>query len=94
MYEGQGNSITMESLATVLGGAFLINVAIVLLWFCLTALMRDVFYKMVENWGFAVSRHEFDLVNYAGMALMKILNLVFFLSPYLAIKLWLRRRRQ
>jgi Na+/alanine symporter len=94
MNEGQGHNITMESLATVLGGAFLINVAIVLLWFCLTALMPDVFYKMVENWGFAVSRHEFDLVNYAGMALMKILNLVFFLSPYLAIKLWLRRRRQ
>jgi Family of unknown function (DUF6868) len=94
MNEGQRHSITMESLATVLGGAFLINVAIVLLWFCLTTFMPEVFYKLIENWGFAVSRHEFDLVNYTEMALMKILNLVFFLSPYLSIKLWLRLRKK
>ncbi len=93
MNEGQRHSITLEALATVLGGAFLINVAIVLLWFCLTTFVPDWSYAMVEKW-FAVSRHEFDLVNYAGIAFMKLLNLVFCLAPYLSIKLWLRKKRQ
>lgn len=82
----------MESLATVLGGAFLINVAIVLLWFCLTTFMPEGLYSIIEKW-FAVNRHEFDLVNYAGIAFMKLLNIVFFLSPYLSIKLWLRKKK-
>ena len=93
MNEGQRHSITLEAVATVLGGAFLINVAIVLLWFCLTTFVPDWSYVMVEKW-FAISRHEFDLVNYAGIAFMKLLNLVFCLSPYLSIKLLLRKKKQ
>ena len=93
MNEGQGHNITMEALASVLGGAFLVNVAIVLLWFCLALFTPDWFYKLIGNC-FAVSRHEIDLVNYSGIAFMKLVNVAFFLSPYLAIKFRLRKRRQ
>ena len=93
MNEGQRHDITLEALASVLGGAFIINFVIVLLWFGLTLFTPDWFFKLIEKW-FAVSRHEFDLVNYAGIALMKLINLAFFLSPYLSIKLWLRKKRQ
>ena len=93
MNEGQRHSITMEALASVLGGAFIVNFVIVLLWFRLALFTPDWFYQLIEKW-FAVSRHEFDLVNYAGIALMKLFNIVFFLSPYLSIKLLLRLRKR
>ncbi len=92
MNEGQRHNITLEALASVLGGAFIINFVIVLLWACLALFTPEWFYKLIENW-FAVSRHEFDLVNYSGIALMKLFNIVFFLSPYLSIKLWLRKKK-
>jgi len=92
MNEGQRNNITIEALATVLGGSFLINFALLLLWFCIILFLPEWFYRMNEKW-FAISRHEFDLINYTGIAFMKIINIVFFLCPYLSIKLWLRKKK-
>jgi hypothetical protein len=92
MNDGQRNTITFESLATVLGGSFLISYAILVLWFLIFLFAPDCLYGLNTKW-FAIGRHEFDLINYSGMAFLKIINLVFFLSPYLAIKLWLRKRR-
>ena len=92
MNEGQRNNITIEALATVLGGSFLINFALLLLWFCIFLFLPEWFYRINENW-FAISRHEFDLINYTGIAFLKIVNIVFFLCPYLSIKLWLRKNK-
>jgi len=92
MNEGQRHSITLEALATVLGGAFLINFALLLLWFCIFLFLPEWFYRINEKW-FAIGRHEFDLINYTGIAFMKIINIVFFLCPYLSIKLWLRKKK-
>ena len=92
MNDGQRNSITFEALATVLGGSFLISYAVLVVWFLIILFAPDCFYGLNTKW-FAISRHEFDLINYCGMAFLKIMNLVFFLCPYLAIKLWLRQRR-
>ena len=92
MNEGQRNNITIEALAAVLGGSFLINFALLLLWFCIFLFLPEWFYRINENW-FAISRHEFDLINYTGIAFLKIVNIVFFLCPYLSIKLWLRKNK-
>ena len=92
MNDQQGNTITLEALATILGGSFLISYAILLIWFLMFLFAPDCLYGMNTRW-FAISRHEFDLINYCGIAGMKIINLVFFLCPYLSIKLWLRKRR-
>ena len=93
MKDGQRNNITMESLATVLGGSFLIGYAVLLLWFLIILFTPDGLYRISTHW-FAIDRHEFDVVNYGGMVLLKIINLAFFLCPYLSIRLWLRRNRQ
>ena len=92
MNEGQRNNITIETVAAVLGGSFLINFALLLLWFCIFLFLPEWFYRINENW-FAISRHEFDLINYTGIAFLKIVNIVFFLCPYLSIKLWLRKNK-
>jgi hypothetical protein len=92
MNDGQRNNITLEALATILGGSFLISYVVLLLWFFIFLFAPDCLYGINTKW-FAISRHEFELINYCGMAFLKILNLVFFLCPYLSIKLWLRKRR-
>lgn len=92
MNDEQGNNITLEALASILGGSFLISYAVLLLWFLFFLFAPDCLYGLNTKW-FAISRSEFDLINYGGMAFLKIINLVFILSPYLAIKLLLWKRR-
>ena len=92
MNDEQRNNITLESLATLLGGSFLISYAILIVWFLIFLFAPDCFYALNTKW-FAISRIEYDLINYGGMAFLKILNLVFFLCPYLAIKLLLWKKR-
>ena len=92
MNDGQRHTITVEALATILGGSFLISYAILVLWFLMVLFAPDSLYGLNTRW-FAITRHEFDLVNYSGIAFLKIINLVFFLCPYLSIKLLLRKRQ-
>ena len=53
MNDEQRNTITLESLATILGGSFLISYAVLLVWFLFFLLAPDCFvwteYKMVPN---------------------------------------------
>jgi hypothetical protein len=92
MFNDQRNYITLEALAAILGCTFLFNLAILLLWFCIILFLPEWFYRINENW-FAISRHELDLINYCGIAFLKIINIVFFLLPYLSIKLLLRKNK-
>jgi hypothetical protein len=92
MKDEQGNNITLEALASILGGSFLISYAILLLWFLIFLFAPDCLYGLNTKW-FGISRSDFDLINYGGMVFLKIINLVIFLSPYLAIKLLLRKKR-
>ena len=77
-----------ELLAFLLWGAGL-NYAILLLWFGVFVFAHDWLYRMHTRW-FAVSREAFDGLNYAGVAIYKIGNMLFFLVPALA--LWLSGR--
>jgi hypothetical protein len=79
------DGIGAGELATILGGGFLFNYAIMLLWFIVYLAAPDWLYGMNSRW-FPVTRHEFDLVNYYGIAIYKVINIAFFLSPYLALK--------
>lgn len=92
MKTGECNNNLVGEMATILGGSFLLSYAILLLWFIIVLTAPDWFYGINARW-FAISRHEFDLVNYSGMAFLKITNIVFFLCPYLSIKIWLRRKK-
>ncbi|MRR58861.1 MAG: hypothetical protein EG824_11710 [Deltaproteobacteria bacterium] len=87
----QGNNITLENLATILGGAFLFNLALLLLWSLAFITAHDWMYGMNTRW-FNIGRHEFDLLNYGLIGFLKIINIAFFLFPYLSIKLLLRRK--
>ena len=87
----QGKNFTLENLATILGGVFLFNLALQLLWALIFIAAHDWMYVMNSRW-FGISRHEFDLLNYGLIGFLKIINIAFFLFPYLSIKLLLRRK--
>jgi heme/copper-type cytochrome/quinol oxidase subunit 2 len=92
MNEEQRNNITLETVATILGGSFLFNLVILLLWFMIVLFAPAWYYAITEKW-FAITRHESDLINYSGIAFMKIINIVFFLCPYVSIKFCLRKKK-
>ncbi len=47
---------------------------------------RNWIYRMHTRW-FKISEEQFDSIHYAGMAIFKLAAWVFFIIPYLAIKL-------
>lgn len=73
-------------LEPMLGLAALINFAVLLLWFGIYAAAPDWLYRSHHRW-FALSRERFAEIHYTGMAIFKILILVFNLGPYLALLL-------
>lgn len=82
----------LESLSAILGTCFLLTYAFLLLWFIFYWVGGDWGYKITSNW-FEVSRHDYDLMSYFGIAFVKICNILFFLFPYLSIRLLLRRKK-
>jgi hypothetical protein len=68
-----------------------LSVLLLLLWFAGYLAMADFAYSIHSKW-FNLTRHEFEMMNYFGMALVKMIAVMFFGVPYLAI--WLVRRGQ
>ena len=62
MSEEKRTSITLEALATILGGAFLINYAILILWFLIMLCAPEYFFDLIAKL-FAIGRHEAELIN-------------------------------
>jgi len=83
----------LEVTAKILIRCFILNFAVILLWF--------VFYLIGSGrWGyelhskiFDISRHEFAVINYCGIAFAKLCNFIFFLFPYVAIRIVLKLKQ-
>jgi hypothetical protein len=81
----------LDAVAGVCLWCFVLSMCLLLLWF--------VFYLGAGNWVYSVhsrffdiTRHEFEVVGYCGAGLVKIAAFLFFLFPYVAIKLILRKK--
>ncbi|MCL5126347.1 MAG: hypothetical protein M1511_17980 [Deltaproteobacteria bacterium] len=83
--------ILLESLSAIFGTCFLLTLALLLLWFIFYFVGGDWGYRITSNW-FDVSRHDYDLMSYFGITFVKICNILFFLFPYLSIRLLLRKK--
>jgi hypothetical protein len=87
-------SYLLESMAGILIRCFFLSIALLLVWF--------VYYLIAGDWGFNISvklyglklnRNEYDLLVFYGMAFIKTCAFIFFLFPYVAIKLVLRANK-
>ncbi len=76
----------LETVAMVLIRCFWIGFAIVLFWFVIILCASDFVYQ-VHSTFFTMSETQFDLMHYGGLGLTKLVVFIFFLIPYLAIKM-------
>ena len=79
----------LETCSAVLIRCFLIEIALLLLWFFIFLFMGDLAFK-IHSALFDITRHDFDLMNYYGMAFIKVVGFLLFLCPYISIRLVLK----
>ncbi len=73
------------TIRSVLLWSGLINYGILILWVLATLAARK-FYHRIASW-FGVSAEHFDLLNFVGLMFYKLAIFLFFLVPYLAIRI-------
>jgi hypothetical protein len=83
----------LDQVAGIFLRCFLMCYALLLLWAVIYFLVGNWTYGIQAGW-FELSRHDFALVNYCAIAFTKICAIIFFLFPYLSIKLVLRNKRK
>ncbi len=76
----------LDVLATILIRCFLGGMALLVVWFAMFVIAGDWIYQVHSRW-FQIPRQTFDAIHYAGMAVTKIAIILFFLLPWIAIKL-------
>ena len=81
----------LDAIAKILLRCFVLGYAFLLLWFVVYLIAGDALYRLNSSL-FGVSQHEMNLLHIYGIALVKIFVFVFFLFPYVAIRLVLRGR--
>jgi uncharacterized protein DUF6868 len=80
-----------DTLAKVLLRCWIFGFALLLLWLGVIVLAGDFLHRLHGNL-FGLSKHELDVIFYGALALLKVLVLVLFFFPWLAIRLVLRGR--
>ncbi len=80
---------TFDAIAAILLRCFVITVLALLFVWILIVFQGDFFYQ-IQTLFVDISRQDFDLFILYSLTLMKILNIVFFLFPFIGIKLFLR----
>jgi len=80
----------LEMIAKVLLRCFVFGCLFLLLWFAFYVLAEDVMHRMHGRL-FGFSKHEMALIHYCGMAYVKVCVILFFLFPYIAVRLVLRK---
>jgi hypothetical protein len=76
----------LDLVSKILLWCFVLGFAVLLFWFVCILAAGEFIYG-VHATMFDVSKHEFDVLNYYGMAVLKLFISVFYLIPYLAIRL-------
>jgi len=89
---GQEQDLFWERAAGILIRCFLMTMALLLVWFVLFALAGGFVYDLHSCW-FDLDWHTLSWFFYIGMASVKIIAIVFFLFPYIAIRLVLRKNK-
>ena len=85
-------NIVLDAIAGILLRCFILAIAVLLIWFVIYLLMGDFVYGIHAKI-FNITRENFELLCYYGMAYIKASAFLFFLLPYIGIKLVVRKNR-
>ena len=78
--------MTLEMLSEFLLWCFLINFGIMLAWFLMFTLARDLIFKVHSRW-FRLSEERFDAIHYSWMAFYKLAIFMLNFVPWLALQI-------
>lgn len=78
--------MTIEIIREVLAWCAVINYALLILWFLIFSLAHDWLHRLHGKW-FTISGENFDAIHYVSMAFFKLSIFLFFLVPYLALRI-------
>jgi TRAP-type C4-dicarboxylate transport system permease small subunit len=86
----QEQDLFLERVAAILIRCFIMTFALLLIWFCFFVVAGGFVYKAHSLW-FDLDWYDLNWFFYIAMAALKMIALVFFLFPYIAIRLVLRK---
>jgi MFS superfamily sulfate permease-like transporter len=81
----------LETIARVLIRCFFMGVALILIWLGFLVFAGEFTYN-IHSWFIPISRQQFDCIHYAAMAITKLCIFLFFLLPYIAIRIVLKKK--
>ncbi len=87
-----GQNDLLEKLSAVLIRCFFLSLALLFIWLIFYSIGGGAGCSLHSKW-FELSKHDYDLLNYFGIAFTKICAIMFFLFPYISIRLVLRRKK-
>ena len=82
---------TLEYLSQILLRCFLFAFALLFFVFFMVVLGGD-FASSIHSQLFDITKHQFDLIVYGGMIYMKTITFLFFLIPYISIRMVLKKK--
>ena len=82
----EANTRFMDTLSGLLIRCFFITVVMMIIWVIVYFIAGGIVFH-IQSKMFGLSKIHFELINYCAMTAVKIIAFVFFLTPYLAIKL-------
>jgi hypothetical protein len=81
-----------DTLAKILLRCGIFGFLLLLLWFGMYMLAGDVIYRLHGSM-FDLSKQDLDVIHYCGMAFVKLVVILFFLFPWAAIRLVLKKAK-
>ncbi|MFH2093397.1 MAG: DUF6868 family protein [Pseudomonadota bacterium] len=90
MNESNSVNVVLEKIAQILIRCFVMGLFVLCFWLISVLSAGNLAHK-VQSAIIPISIEHFHLINYAGMLAIKAFLLVFFLLPYIAIRLVLRK---
>lgn len=88
----QEQDLFLERLAGILIRCFLMTFALLMVWFIVYAFAGGFVYDLHSRW-FDLEPYDVSMIFYVGMVTLKIIAFVFFLFPYIAIRLVIKKQR-
>ena len=83
----------LDAIAKVLLWCFVLGFLLLLIWVGVFVLAGDVIHDLHGKM-FGLSPHELNLIHYCGIAFVKLCVFLFFLFPYIAIRMVLRTSKR
>ncbi len=78
--------MSINTLRNALLWCAVINYGVLLVWFLFFILAHDFMHRLHNRW-FQLSRQQFDVIHYAGMAIFKLGIILLNVVPYVALRI-------